>query len=216
MTLWRLISTIPALGVALSVIWTGAPVAAWAGLEVIAEAGQSVPVSPYLGHLLSGRDQPGVLPGVRFPLSTQLKADTAAADRHTSARTAAVFNPSWMVQPIFVLGTDTSSLQWVQRHRHTLLSQGATGVVVQASSEREFKALQSLVPELTLVPAVGPWLEQALMAAGVSHYPLWVDAQGVVRSAPVGAPVAAPFAAPFAAPITGSFSTPQSQGEVKP
>ncbi|MFN3493257.1 MAG: PFL_4695 family integrating conjugative element protein [Hydrogenophaga sp.] len=200
----QLRTSIPALCVALSLAWAWTPMAAWAGLVVIAEAGPSVPVTPYLGHLLAGRDQPGVLPGVKFPLSSQLQADPVAAARDTAARTAAVFNPAWMVQPIFVLGTDTPSREWLQRHRHSLLSQGATGVVVQAGSEREFKAMQSMVPELTLIPAVGPWLEKTLMAAGVSHYPLWVDTRGVVHSAP------------DMAAGTASFSTLDSQVEVKP
>lgn len=161
-----------------------APSVAWAGLNVIADAGPSVPVAPYLGHLLSGQNQPGVLPGVRFPLITHLKADPEMAAQEAGAITSPVFNPAWVVQPIFVLGTDANSLRWLHHHRPALIAQGATGVVVHATSERDFKTLQSTATELTLIPAVGPWLEQTLLAAGVKHYPIWIDAQGRVHPTP--------------------------------
>lgn len=149
-------------------------------LEQIGVAGPSVPVAPYLGHLLSGQDQPGVIPGVRFPLRSRL---TGAALTDT-APSVAVFPSSWMVQPMFVLGADAISRAWLQSHRAQLVATGAAGIVVAAGSERDFKALQSLTPELTLVPATGPWLEQTLIEAGIRHYPLWIDGQGRVQSSP--------------------------------
>lgn len=169
-----------------------APALASAGLNVIGDAGPSVPVAPYLGHLLSGRDQPGVLPGVRFPLTSRLQSDPVRAEQDAQASTKPVFNPSWVVQPVFVLGTDESSRQWLLAHRPVLIAQSATGVVVQAASERDFKSLQSMAMEVTLTPAVGPWLEQTLIAAGVKHYPIWIDAQGRVQASPTYPPKVIP------------------------
>lgn len=156
-----------------------------APLQEIGQAGPAVPVAPYLAHLLSGQDQPGVLPGVQFPLTSRLKVDTSrAALKADKGHAASVLPAQWVAQPMFVLGADASSRAWLQTHRAQLVAMGAAGIVVAAASERDFKALQSLTPELTLVPVTGPWLEQTLIEAGIQHYPLWIDGQGRVQSTP--------------------------------
>jgi integrating conjugative element protein (TIGR03765 family) len=145
-----------------------------ADLEVIHDGAGSVPLGTYYGHLVSGVDQAGVLPGTRFPLTTALKPG-----RLISAGSGdGLFDTHWLAHPIFVLGTDDLSFQWLQQHRQTLQTLGASGLVIEASSETKFKDLQAFAGGVSVAPVRGPWLEQKLLSAGISRYPIVVMPDG--------------------------------------
>ncbi len=151
-----------------------------ADLEVIHDGAGAVPAGIYYGHLVSGVDQAGVLPGTKFPLTTRLKPGVLSVD----ARGEGLFDAHWMAHPIFVLGTDPGSFQWLQQHRQTLGALGASGLVIEAGSEALFKDLQAFSGGLSVAPVRGPWLEQRLLSAGISTYPLVVMPDGRITKAP--------------------------------
>ena len=157
------------------------PVTGWcADLEVIHDGAGSVPLGTYYGHLVSGVDQAGVLPGTRFPLTTALKPGRLVAGDAGKG----LFDAHWLAHPIFVLGTDDLSFQWLQQHRQTLQALGASGLVIEASSETKFKDLQSFAGGVSVAPVRGPWLEQKLLSGRIGTYPLVVMPDGRITDTP--------------------------------
>ena len=165
---------------------TALPLAApCADLTVIHDGAGSVPLGTYFGHMVAGVDQPGVLPGTKFPLASRLQPGQFANGKVGKG----LFEAHWLAHPIFVLGTDILSFQWLQLHRQTLTELGASGLVIAASSETDFKDLQAFAGGLSLAPVRGEWLEQKLMSAGIAVYPLVVMPDGRISNAPGSAGV---------------------------
>jgi integrating conjugative element protein (TIGR03765 family) len=144
-------------------------------LVTIYDSGESLPMAPYISHLLAGNDQPGVLPGLVFPLRSQLRPAVLAADQ------VQVFAPRWMTQPVFVVGDDDISLKWLRHNEGKLRHMGAWGLVVQARDARHFKGMQKLFEGMPLAPVQSPWLEQRLIKKGAGVFPLLIQADGVAR-----------------------------------
>lgn len=150
-----------------------------ADLEVINDGKGSVPAAIYYAHLLSGVDQPGVLAGVRFPIRSLLTPGAVNATSEPS-----VFDARWLGQPIFVIGTDEASAEWLKRHLETLNRMGAAGLVIAAASEAAFKTVQALAGPLPLSPVTDDWLEQRLTAAHITHFPLLIMGDGRITGTP--------------------------------
>lgn len=163
-----------------------AVLAAWpvlgnsADLVVIHDGPGTVPAGTYYGHLVSGVDQAGVLPGTQFPMTTRLKPGPLASD----AAGQGLFDANWLAHPIFVLGSDLMSFRWLQQHRQTLTDMGAAGLVIEASTEAAFKDLQAFAGGLSISPVRGPWLEQKLLSARIASYPLVVMPDGRISGSP--------------------------------
>ena len=152
-----------------------------ADLEQLYDAGGTVPAAPYFGHLISGAEQRGVLPGFAFPMVSRL---VASSDTARTLPSKAIFKSAWMAQPIFLVGADNVSHAWLQRHRAALLVLGANGVIVQAKDEPAFKRMQQAADGLTVGPSRGGWLEQTLLKAGVKTYPLLIQTDGRIAAQP--------------------------------
>lgn len=144
-------------------------------VTVIHDSGEALPLAPYISHLLAGTDQPGVLPGLVFPLRTQLRAGVLPQDE------VQVFAPRWMTQAVFVVGDDDVSLKWLRHNEGKLRHMGAWGLVVQARDARHFKGMQKLFEGMPLAPVQSPWLEQRLIEKGAGVFPLLIQADGVAR-----------------------------------
>ncbi|HRL52877.1 MAG: integrating conjugative element protein [Pseudoxanthomonas sp.] len=153
---------------------TGAPPA----LRQIDAGGPTVPVDPYFSYLIAGDDQPAVLQGLAFPMLSQLKPGVLIG------RSRQVIDPQWLTQPIFVIGADEVSLAWLRRHQDALRRLGASGVVVAAHSAQAFKQAQRAADGLPLAPALGTWLQERLIAAGVTVVPLLIALDGHAVPAP--------------------------------
>lgn len=162
-----------------------AQTAAAPALRQIDAGGPTVPVDPYFSYLIAGDDQPAVLQGLTFPMVSRLKPGVLIG------RSRQVIDPQWLTQPIFVVGADEVSLAWLRRHQDALRRLGASGVVVSAPSAQAFKQAQRAADGLPLAPALGSWLQDRLVAAGVSVVPLLIALDGHAVPAPE-APVVNP------------------------
>ncbi|WP_367672427.1 integrating conjugative element protein [Serratia symbiotica] len=78
--------------------------------------------------------------------------------------------------PVFIVGDDPSSRQWLETHAASLRQSGATGMVVNVSDEANLNALRQLAPGLSLVPVRGGDLARRLPLA---HYPVLITASGM-------------------------------------
>lgn len=165
-----------------SLMGMGLPTMALSQPVVIHSGAGAVPMGTYLGHLVSGVDQAGVLEGVGFPIRSGMVPGVLSEAQAQAARN--LFRPEWLAHPVFLVGTDPLSRQWLSQHRQALIALGASGLVVQAESERAFKQVQQLAGGASLAPMVGDWLTSTLRQAGVRTYPLLVLADGRLTSAP--------------------------------
>lgn len=152
-----------------------------AQLVELHDSGDSVPLEPYIVNLLAGDDDAGVLKGLRFPLVSSLQRSVLPMDG------ARVFEPKWLTQDIFVIGTDEHSLAWLNFNHAAMQQLGARGIVVAAANEAEFKLAQRVAKPILLAPAISPWLEQRLRRAGVDVYPVLIRRDGTAHQIVGGA-----------------------------
>lgn len=78
--------------------------------------------------------------------------------------------------PVFVLGDDVASRQWLQQHAASLSGMQATGMVISVQDEQGLNTLRQLAPGVAMVPVSGGDLARRL---GLNHYPLLITATGI-------------------------------------
>lgn len=78
--------------------------------------------------------------------------------------------------PLFLIGDDTRSREWLRHRAETLQSIRATGFVVHLDTADELATLRALVPGVTIVPASGDDLARRMQ---ITHYPVLITATGI-------------------------------------
>lgn len=78
--------------------------------------------------------------------------------------------------PMFLIGSDETSYQWLVNNRQKLIEMNAMGLVINVRTLEEMNHLRQVVPELTLMPSPADSLADRL---GIYHYPLLLTAEGV-------------------------------------
>lgn len=81
-----------------------------------------------------------------------------------------------LTRPIFLVGNDTLSQDWLAAHAGQLKQLQALGFVVQAQNATEFEHLQKQVPDLPLIPLSGDSLAAAWQ---LTHYPVLISAHAI-------------------------------------
>ena len=145
-----------------------------AELTVIFDNGQASPLSDFLGALdsvqpdkipsysqkpqLGAADVQSLLP-IRSPGLTPGKPTPRA--HHVPFATA-----------FFLIGSDAFSKRWLKQHRKALQQMGAVGLLVEASSIADLRAIAELAEGLPITPASGSDIAKAI---GISHYPAGIS-----------------------------------------
>lgn len=78
--------------------------------------------------------------------------------------------------PMFLIGADDVSRQWLSSKKADLVKMNAMGLVINVNTVDEMNELRRIVPELTLLPSPADSLAERL---GVFHYPLLLTAEGI-------------------------------------
>lgn len=78
--------------------------------------------------------------------------------------------------PMFLLGSDDYSRQWLAQNKEKLVSMLAVGLVINVGTFDELNALRAIAPELALLPAPADTLADRL---GLTHYPVIIDDKGI-------------------------------------
>lgn len=71
--------------------------------------------------------------------------------------------------PIFLIGADDISKQWLRTRYDDLVKLQATGLVINVNTTDELTELRQLAPELSLMPVSADGLADRI---GIHHYPL--------------------------------------------
>jgi len=155
------------------------PVMAQAELTVIYDSGNTQPIAPFLEVFESADETPQQSP---IPTKPQL----GAADPETwlpiqspgltPGPVQARSHDRPFARPFFLIGSDTRSRQWLQDYRDQLKEIGAVGMLVQADSLDDLRAIVELADGLSILPASASDIAKAL---GVSHYPVLITAHGI-------------------------------------
>ncbi|ANF71386.1 integrating conjugative element protein [[Haemophilus] ducreyi] len=80
------------------------------------------------------------------------------------------------IQPIFLIGADNTSAQWLQDNYQQLTAMQATGLVVNVKTVDELTTLRRLAPALTILPTPGDDLAERLQ---LKHYPALLTESGL-------------------------------------
>ena len=80
------------------------------------------------------------------------------------------------MRPLFLVGADTRSLEWLAHNRERLVALGAVGMIVRAHDAGDLQRIQSAAKHLPLFAASGEAIAREL---GLVHYPVLITAQGV-------------------------------------
>ena len=145
-----------------------------AGPQVLADTGRTVSSIQYLVHVLDSSESDTETPLVSFPVRSDGMSPGRIEDtKHT------VDMPEWLTRPIFIVGSDPLSLQWLTENHAVLLRYGATGIVVSVNDVSTFKAMRR-TSSLPMVPHPAPHLSRLLQANGIHRYPLLLLEHGDV------------------------------------
>ncbi|MBS3048837.1 integrating conjugative element protein [Enterobacter mori] len=78
--------------------------------------------------------------------------------------------------PLFLIGDDPLSTEWLRQHQDALETQHATGLVVNVTTLARLNALRAIAPELTLLPISADDMAKHLP---VSAYPVLITDKGL-------------------------------------
>lgn len=80
--------------------------------------------------------------------------------------------------PVFLVGDDVLSREWLALRRDELKRRHAIGLVVNVSDKAALAELQRLVPGVTLLPASASEIARRLQ---LSHYPVLITSTGLAQ-----------------------------------
>lgn len=155
------------------------PAMAGAALTVIYDSGNTQPLAPFLKAF-------GTTDEVLQQSPVPIKPPLGAADPEAwlpiqspgltpgPVRTRSQDQP--FARPFFLIGSDARSRQWLQDHRDQLKAIGAVGMLVQADTLEDLRAIAKLADGLSILPASASDVAKAL---GISHYPVLISAHAI-------------------------------------
>jgi integrating conjugative element protein (TIGR03765 family) len=81
----------------------------------------------------------------------------------------------YLQRPLFLVGADQVSKDWLAEKREQLVRIGAVGLLVEAKDRQEVEAVLKIAEGLRLVPASADSFATQL---GLTHYPILLSKEG--------------------------------------
>ena len=78
--------------------------------------------------------------------------------------------------PLFLVGQDAASLEWLSRHAQALQDLGANGLAVEVDDVQALRRIQTAAPRLNIWPVSGDDIAERLE---LDHYPLLITPTGL-------------------------------------
>jgi integrating conjugative element protein (TIGR03765 family) len=152
-------------------------------LQILYDSGATVPLAPLLESSgLDGEEQPAVPENTPIePLMSQAlhQRNTIASPGltpGTQARIATGKAGTVLPRPLFLVGADEFSLNWLREHRERLMHIGAVGLIVQADSDADIEAVRAVAGKLQLAAGSGAMLARHF---GITHYPVLIGPEWI-------------------------------------
>ena len=179
---FRLISTNRVLGNALLISILAAPSLVAGALTVIYDSGETYPLAPFL-EVFDEEPNQGKRPQAS-PVPPRPPA-LGAADLErllpiqspglTPGRVGPRSIKRPFARPFFLIGSDSFSREWLATHRDRLAEIGAVGMLVEAETLDDLRAIAAIAEGLPILPASASDVAEAL---GLSHYPVLITKDG--------------------------------------
>lgn len=140
-------------------------------LTVIYDSGNTSPIAPYLPKRTEPQRKPPKLTTAKQAF--QLPIETPSMSPGAVTVTAKPLK--YLQQPLFLVGTDARSKNWLKARREQLIELNAVGLLVKASNQQEIQVMQMLADGLRLIPASAESFAKPL---GLTHYPVLISKDG--------------------------------------
>ncbi|CAN7580621.1 integrating conjugative element protein [Pseudomonas umsongensis] len=80
------------------------------------------------------------------------------------------------ITPLFLVGQDPTSLEWLSRHAQALRDLGASGLAVEVADAQALRRMQEAAPGLNIWPVSGDDIAERLE---LEHYPVLITPTGL-------------------------------------
>ena len=143
-------------------------------LIVIFDNGQARPLSDFLGPLDAGKPD-NHSPSINKPLLGAADIQSLLPIRSPGLTPGKVTPRAHKVpfaRAFFLIGSDTMSKRWLKQHRKALKEMGAVGLLVEAATLEDLRAIAEITDGLPVAPASGSDIAKAL---GIRHYPVGIS-----------------------------------------
>lgn len=166
------------------------PVPALAQLTVIYDSGDTKSIAPYLATLVPVESRrptpPSENPAPDSPLLGPAQLSNLLPIRspglapgvlspHTDSEDILARLALGNAPPFFLIGSDALSLRWLESRRAELQHLGAVGMLVQAETEADVRAVAQTAQGLPITLGSASDLAQTL---GISTYPVLISKEG--------------------------------------
>lgn len=146
-----------------------------APLTTIYDSGNTLPIDSYKNR---DAEEPEEQPQALFDQDTAFIPEFPLT---TPSMTPDIIRPQslsipYLQVPLFIIGNDSLSKQWLVTRRDELIQIGAVGMLIEATSLDEVSAIQRLGDGLHIYPASGHDVARQL---GIAHYPVLISRQGI-------------------------------------
>jgi integrating conjugative element protein (TIGR03765 family) len=140
-------------------------------LTVIYDSGDTLPLEPYLPKRApqekpTAQDASRQLP-FKLPITTPSMQPGKVTVTPKALR--------YLQRPLFLVGSDQKSRNWLAKKREQLIRIGAVGLLIEAKDRQEIEAVLGIAEGLRLVPASAEGFATKL---GLSHYPILLSKEG--------------------------------------
>lgn len=145
-------------------------------LTVIHDSGQTVPIGQLYSSLIpdvepsSAPNQPPQIVSQLFPVRTIKMTPGQFTGSQRITKT------SFLLHPIFLVGDDAISRNWLLKNKDRLAASRASGMVVNVQTFDAFKKIQQLIPGIPVAPTSA---DDIAVTLGVKTYPLLITTDGV-------------------------------------
>lgn len=139
-------------------------------LTVIYDSGDTLSIAPYLPK---PRERSPSTKQVHIRLPFKLPITTPSMQPGKVATTAKLLKH--LQQPLFLVGSDSLSQAWLKENRDELIRIGAVGLLVEAKTLKDIKAMLAIAKGLRLVPVSA---ESAASELGLKTYPILLSKEG--------------------------------------
>lgn len=119
----------------------------------------------------SGEKTVKPLPDIRLQKPGQFSAFPVTSQLTPGAVQSRTLSASGLVQPVFMIGYDKLSAQWLSERSSILKQLNALGLVVNVPTAAAMAELQTIAPDLMLQPIPGDDLAKHI---GLEHYPVLI------------------------------------------
>ena len=141
------------------------------GLTVIFDSGKTVSLAPYLPEEM--KSDVSAIPPKPDPAPFQLPITTSSMQPGNVE--VAPKSLRYLQRPLFLIGSDAMSRNWLIAKRDQLIEIGAVGLLIEVNSLEQIEDIMALAQGLQLVPTSA---DSFAVQLGLTHYPVLLSKEG--------------------------------------